>query len=563
MSAPQGQPESVTGVQLAQGVGHQPAKGFWADAWSHVIRRPAAIFGIAWISIVAFFAAFAPIIASGHPAVFTSEGRTSSPLLDTLKSSDIAILLWVAASAGVMLLARKLKTSERLRLCIALGLQAGITVVLAVGIASMFSGRDVAPWMLELRQKGTVFIAIAATLSALVAMIPFLFLSIYVHASGARSILVLAAAAVLGLIVGWKWQPPLQNFDYRAEVTTGDASAVYTIVPFSPNQSETIMFNRPPGVSPMEAWWDLVERDLLAIDNRLQIYSDEELQAAAVTPEIFPSVARAGRAVADLLNRAPAEIVADLQSRADAGEIETLYQLRAAMRRSNQPVHFLGTDTLGQDVVSQLMHACRLSISIGFVSTGIAVFIGVTVGALMGYFGGWVDLLLYRIVEIFMAIPVLFVLIVAAGVLPRNIYVMMAIIGCFSWTGSARFIRAEFMKLRNADYVQAARAAGLPLRSILFKHMLPNGVTPVLVDASFTIAAAIIIEAILSFLGLGPSNQASWGKLLSNAIGDTGSYMWWLAIFPGGAIFLTALSYNLIGEALRDAIDPKLKKARV
>ncbi len=245
------------------------------------------------------------------------------------------------------------------------------------------------------------------------------------------------------------------------------------------------------------------------------------------------------------------------------GQIVSLLDLKNEIINESAPVHVLGTDTLGQDVFSQMLHACRLSISIGFVSTGIAVAIGVTIGALMGYFGGWVDMLLYRVVEIFMAIPVLFLLIVAASVLPRNIYFMMAIIGCFTWTGAARFVRAEFMKLRETDYVQAAKAVGLPLWSILFKHMLPNGVTPVLVDSSFAIAAAILIEAILSFLGLGPSGQASWGKLLSNASGETSDFIWWLAIFPGAAIFLTTMAYNLIGEALRDAIDPKLKKARV
>jgi peptide/nickel transport system permease protein len=221
----------------------------------------------------------------------------------------------------------------------------------------------------------------------------------------------------------------------------------------------------------------------------------------------------------------------------------------------------LGTDALGGDVLSQMLWACRLSISIGLVSTGISVVIGVTMGAIMGYFGGKVDMILFRIVEIFMAVPVLFLLIVAAGVLPRDTYVMMAIIGCFSWTGAARFTRAEFMKLRNQDFVQAAKATGLPLRAILFRHMLPNGVTPVLVDASFAIAAAISIEATLSYLGLGPDGQASWGKLLSSATAATGTFVWWLAVFPGMAIFLSVLSYNMLGEAMRDAIDPKLRKA--
>jgi ABC-type dipeptide/oligopeptide/nickel transport system permease subunit len=224
--------------------------------------------------------------------------------------------------------------------------------------------------------------------------------------------------------------------------------------------------------------------------------------------------------------------------------------------------HFmLGTDPIGRDVLSQMLHACRLSISIGLVSTGLSVLIGIVIGSLMGYFGGWVDLVLSRVVEIFMAIPVLFLLIVAASVLPRNTYVMMAIIGCVTWTGSARFIRAEFLKLRNQDFVQSCRAVGLPLHSTLFRHMLPNGVTPVLVQASFGIAAAIIAEATLSYLGLGPYGQSSWGKLLSLTTGETGVFLWWMAVFPGVAIFLTVLAYNVLGENLRDAIDPKMRKA--
>ena len=222
----------------------------------------------------------------------------------------------------------------------------------------------------------------------------------------------------------------------------------------------------------------------------------------------------------------------------------------------------LGTDDRGLDVASQLVHGCRLSISVGFVSAGIALLIGITLGAVMGWFGGWVDLCLYRVVEIFMAIPVLFLLIAAAGLMPdRSTYAMMAIIGCVSWTGAARFTRAEFLKLRSLEFVDAARCIGLPVRSILFRHMLPNGVTPVLVDASFAVAAAILAEATLSFLGYGPVDQASWGRLLSSAITSTGTFTWWTSILPGLAIFLTVLSYNILGEALRDAADPKLGRS--
>jgi peptide/nickel transport system permease protein len=135
---------------------------------------------------------------------------------------------------------------------------------------------------------------------------------------------------------------------------------------------------------------------------------------------------------------------------------------------------------------------------------------------------------------------------------------MMAIIGCFTWMPAARFTRAEFLRLRNQDFVQSARAAGLPLRSILFRHMLPNGIAPVIIDASFAVAAAIAIEATLSFLGLGSVDQPSWGRLLAGAVNSEGRFSWWLAAFPGAMIFLTILSYNLLGEAARDAMDTRL-----
>ena len=232
------------------------------------------------------------------------------------------------------------------------------------------------------------------------------------------------------------------------------------------------------------------------------------------------------------------------------------------------PWNLFGTDAAGSDVASRLIHATRVALSIGFVSTTIALLIGITMGALMGYFGGWVDIVGMRIIEIFMAIPRLFLLLTVIAFIPAEwneymLYAMMAVIGMFSWMTAARYIRAEFFRLRDQDFVQAAKAMGLPLRSVLFRHMLPNGVTPVLVDASFGVAAAIFIETGLSFLGFGikPPNP-SWGKMLAEAVDtSTGVFNWWLAIFPGIMIFLTVFAFNLIGDALRDAIDPKLKKA--
>ncbi len=231
------------------------------------------------------------------------------------------------------------------------------------------------------------------------------------------------------------------------------------------------------------------------------------------------------------------------------------------------PRHWLGTDDAGADVAARLIHATRVALAIGFVATGIALVIGVVFGALMGYFGGWVDMLGMRIVEIFMAIPRLFLLLMIMAFIPPQwnqymLYAIMAVIGATTWMGGARFLRAEFLRLRDQEFVHAARAAGLPIRSILFRHMLPNGMTPILVDSSFAIAAAILQEANLSFLGFGiKPPDPSWGQMLAQAIDPaTGVFRWWLAVFPGLMIFLTVFSLNIIGDALRDAIDPKQRR---
>ncbi len=222
--------------------------------------------------------------------------------------------------------------------------------------------------------------------------------------------------------------------------------------------------------------------------------------------------------------------------------------------------HYMGTDTNGSDILSRMIHACRIAMSLGFISTGLSLVIGVIAGSLMGYYVKWVDLLGMRVMEVFDSIPTLFLMLAAVAFFGRNLYIIMLIIGLTGWVGIARFVRAEFLKLRNVDYVLAAQALGLPLRSILFRHLLPNALAPVLVQVSFGVASAILAESSLSFLGLGLIDEPSWGALLNQAVGASGGFQWWLAVFPGSAIFLTVLSYNLIGEALRDAMDPKLLK---
>ncbi|WP_026601888.1 ABC transporter permease [Methylomonas sp. 11b] len=219
--------------------------------------------------------------------------------------------------------------------------------------------------------------------------------------------------------------------------------------------------------------------------------------------------------------------------------------------------HWMGTEENGADVLSRMIHACRISLSIGLIASGIALAIGIVVGGLMGYFSGVVDMLGMRLVEIFEDIPTLFLLLTFVAFFGRSLYMMMVIIGVTGWSGYARYVRQEFLKLRKQDYVQAAVASGLPLSSILFRHMLPNGVAPLLVAVSFGVAGAILSEATLSFLGLGVVDAPSWGAMLDQAV-KSSTFNWWMAVFPGGSIFMTVFAYNLIGEAFRDAIDPRL-----
>jgi ABC-type dipeptide/oligopeptide/nickel transport system permease subunit len=606
---------SVSGVELAQGVGVQEAKGFWFDVWTRVVRRPGAMFGLAWLAVVAFFAVFSPLLANGHPMVLWELGpggeaiSRSSPMLANLRPTDVllpagvigglfwifapalragpaavvlaaglavsalsAILLAVAATvgwaipggpatigaiAGVgwLILALASPRDERGVALFLVAVQCGVILLAAMLLQTHLAQpqRELSEWWFSVKQHPRVALIVPAV-TALAGSAVFLLAPMLGHRL--RQAAIFGAVGVMAAcIVSATWVRPLQNFDYREREDRGQVRALHTLIPFSPIQGSTRWYVMPPGATIYEPAFRQLED---AFRRRAAGRPTAEVPTEAADLDQLASILTSQgvppEASDAIMGAAREELAA---GPVPAGRLLT--RLRALPFQ-----HFtLGTDPLGQDVLSQLLHACRLSISIGLVSTGIAVIIGVTMGALMGYFGGWIDLLLYRVVEIFMAIPVLFLLIVAAAVLPRDTYIMMAIIGCVTWTGAARFTRAEFLRLRNQDFVQSARAVGLPLRSILFKHMLPNGVTPVLVDSSFAIAAAILAEATLSYLGLGPDGQASWGKLLSSATGTTGTFVWWLAIFPGFAIFLTVLSYNLIGEALRDAIDPKLKKARV
>jgi peptide/nickel transport system permease protein len=225
-------------------------------------------------------------------------------------------------------------------------------------------------------------------------------------------------------------------------------------------------------------------------------------------------------------------------------------------------MNLFGTDQAGVDVLAKMVHGTTIALLVGFVSMGIAGTIGILVGAIGGYFGGWVDTITSRATEIVMCIPTLVLILAIIAILEKpTIWHTMAIIGATGWTGIARLTRGEFLRLRNAEFVMAARAAGAgPLR-IMLRHILPNALAPVLVPITFGIASAILTESSLSFLGFGPPPPtASWGSVLNDARSNL--TMWWLVVFPGLAIFLTVLAYNLVGEGLQEATDPRLREAR-
>lgn len=232
---------------------------------------------------------------------------------------------------------------------------------------------------------------------------------------------------------------------------------------------------------------------------------------------------------------------------------------RLFWRKSNDGFpHILGTDDVGRDVLVRMLYGLRISLTVGFVAVGIYMVIGIVLGALAGYFGGVVDILISRLIEVIMLFPAFFLILTLVGLLGQSIYIIMVVIGLTGWPTVARLIRGEVLKQRTMDYVAAARAAGASELRILFRHVLPNAVSPAMVAAPFGIAGAIITEAGLSLLGFGVRLPApSWGLLLRT--GSENYHYWWLVVFPSLAMFVTVTAFNLVGNGLRDAMDPRLR----
>jgi len=223
--------------------------------------------------------------------------------------------------------------------------------------------------------------------------------------------------------------------------------------------------------------------------------------------------------------------------------------------------HLLGTDQLGRDVFSRMLYGSRVSLAVGFVSVGIAAAIGIVLGSVAGYNGGTVDGFVMRLVDLMLVFPRFFLLLAVLAFLTPSIWTIMAVIGLTGWMGVTRLVRAEFLSLKEREFVVWSQNVGATGFRVIWRHILPNALAPVLVAMTLGIPAAILTESGLSFLGIGvPPPHATWGNILNEGK-ETIEIGWWLSVYPGLAILVTVLSYNLLGEGIRDALDPRLRQA--
>lgn len=245
------------------------------------------------------------------------------------------------------------------------------------------------------------------------------------------------------------------------------------------------------------------------------------------------------------------------------------------VRTAPNSQYLLGTDALGTDVFSDILHGTKYALYVGIVVTIITMFIAIIVGSVAGYFGSWADNILMRITEVFLVFPsLLFILIfvrvftLGAGAgsslnflgiaIPIGLSIVIVVLALFNWPGNARMIRGEFLRVRELEFIEAEKALGASNRRIIFRHILPNILSSIIVVASLTIAYAILLEAAVSFMGFGDVNTMTWGQILENNFSDM-RVVWWAELFPGIAILITVLGFNLLGDGLSDALNPRLR----
>jgi peptide/nickel transport system permease protein len=306
-----------------------------------------------------------------------------------------------------------------------------------------------------------------------------------------------------------------------------------------------------PSQTPLQEFWHLLRRDRLAM-------------AGLITLAVLAVAAVAGKLLTEwtiVFDPATVRLVDKFRA-----PFSFPSPLLPAADRPTLGLYLLGTDNLGRDVFARMLQGSFVSLSIGFVAVGISTFVGVLLGGLAGYYGrvrlGFitVDTLIMRFTDIMLTFPTFFLILTVVALLPASIYNIMVVIGLTSWMGTTRFVRAEFLTLREQDFVTAARAMGLRDRRIIFRHMVPNAIAPVLVSATIAVATAILTESALSFLGFGVQPPyATWGNILADGKGFIFDAPW-LFFTPGMAILIVVLAFNLLGEGMREAMNPKLRR---
>lgn len=223
--------------------------------------------------------------------------------------------------------------------------------------------------------------------------------------------------------------------------------------------------------------------------------------------------------------------------------------------------YLLGTDHLGRDILPRILYGAQVSLTIGLVAASISLLVGVVIGSVAGYFGGWVDILLSRLTDMFLIIPAFFLIIVVVATLGSGIGYVMVVIGLTAWPTSARLMRSQALALRERTFVQALRALGESKPRILVRHIIPNGIQPLIANASLDIATAILIEAGLSFIGLGDPNRATWGRMIFDGR-TTITTAWWASVFPGVAIIITVLGFYLVGDGISYVLNPRSRRVK-
>lgn len=563
-----------------------------AQTTLRLFGKTGAIVGGIWIAVTALLAVFAPFLANSRPLIWKVTDPElgagwQSPLLQALTPQDILFL------AGFFLLLGCLACYRAGGKLFWVWLSAMCVVFVGAMIFTLFdnhielikqinsdldkflNNESTANERALGKSRGSLFWWWARwSIAGLITVGLYAFsIAKLRHHTRWLIVALLLSAGLLGLLLNPSTRITPVAIDaapdhfYREAIAAGKAErALFTLVPYSPNDglADQTTINkdrvgvrsvlRSPGLHPRIS--DIAREMQSQAENiygiRLYDLTDEENGDIPI-----PTTIEEAYTTADLLWAAYQQQPEYSPQRGPESH-ETAQSIldRLSVIEPNTRLHLMGTTISGRDLTSRMIHGSRIALYIGFISTSIAVVIGIIIGGLLGYFAGWVDLIGLRLVEIFASIPVIMLLIMIVAFYGRSLVLMMVVIGLTGWVGYAYFIRAEFLKLRKMDYVMAARAAGTPLYLILFKHMLPNGVAPVLVGASFGIAGGIMTEAALSFIGLGlEPTEPSWGQMLDQA--RQGGFYWWLAIYPGLGIFLTVFAYNLIGEALRDVIDPK------